>query len=90
MRPASVDPWSVAITAGSGAVLGILAATAYHVLHDHSRLAFADVVPHFIPQLIAGGVSGALVLGWAAVVHDRKNRRREGTRSPGSHFEHRR
>ena len=44
MRSASVDPWSVATAAASGAVLGILAATAYHVLHDHSHLSFADVL----------------------------------------------
>jgi len=81
MRPASVDPWSVAIAAASGGVLGILAATAYHVLHDHSRLPSAELIPHFIPQLIAGCVGGALVFGWAAVVHERKNRSNDRTRS---------
>ena len=88
MRPASVDPWSVAIAAASGAVLGIVVATAYHVLHDHSQLPFADVLPHFLPQLIAGCVGGALLLGWAAVAHDRKSRRKDRTRSSESHFEH--
>lgn len=36
MRTESVDTWSVAIAAVSGGVLGILVATAYQVLHDHS------------------------------------------------------
>jgi hypothetical protein len=71
-----VDSWSVAIAAMSGGVLGMMVATANHLLHDHSRLPFADLLPHFIPQLITGGVGGALVIGWAAVIHDRKRQAR--------------
>jgi hypothetical protein len=76
MKPASVDSWSVAIAAVSGGVLGIMVATANHLLHDHSRLPFADLLPHFIPQLITGGVGGALVIGWAAVMHERRRQAR--------------
>jgi len=87
VRPASVDPWSIAIAAASGAVLGVVVATAYHVLHDHSQLPFADVLPHFLPQLIAGCIGGALLLVWAAVAHDRQSRSKDRTRSPGSQSE---
>ena len=76
MKPASADIWSAAIAASTGGVLGILAATTYHVLHDHSQLPFADVLPHFIPQLIAFCVGGALVFAGAAVLHDRKRQAR--------------
>jgi len=89
MKPASIDTWSVAIAAVTGGVLGILVATAYHVLHDHSQLPFADVLPHFIPQLIAGCVCGVLIFAGAAVAHDRKIRRKDRTSSPGTLFERR-
>lgn len=83
----SVNPWSVTLAAACGGVLGILAATAYHLLHDHSRLASTDVLPHFLPQLIAGCVAGALVFGWAVAAHDRKARRKGGNRRTGSHYD---
>jgi hypothetical protein len=76
MKPASVDSWSVVIAAVSGGVLGMMVATANHLLHDHSRLPFAGLLPHFIPQLITGVGGGALVIGWAAVIHDRKRQAR--------------
>ena len=66
-----------------GGVLGMTVATAYHLLHDHSRLPLRrSLLPHFIPQLIAGGIGGALVIGWAAVFHDRQRQaRKDRTRS---------
>ena len=88
MKPASVDSWSVAIAAVSGGVLGMVVARAYHVLHDHSRLPFEDLLPHFIPQLITGGVGGALVMSWAAAIHERKRRAGRSAPSPGSRSEH--
>jgi hypothetical protein len=54
----------------------MMVATAYHVLHDHSLLPSADLPQHFIPQLITGGLSGAVVIGGAAVIHDRNRRAR--------------
>jgi len=72
MKAASVDSWSIAIAAATGGVLGMMVATAYHLLHDYSRLPSAGLLPHFTPQLIAGGTGGALVIGWAAVFHDRQ------------------
>jgi len=86
MKHASVDVWGVAIAAMPGAVLGILAAMAYHVLHDQSRLPFADVLPHFLPQLITACFGGALVIGWAALTYDRRLRdRSRATGNPRVH-----
>jgi hypothetical protein len=72
MKPASVDSWSVVIAAVSGGVLGMMVATANHLLHDRSRLPFAGLLPH----LITGVGGGVLVIGWAAVIHDRKRQAR--------------
>ncbi len=88
MRLASADVWSVAIAASTGGVLGILAVTAYHLFHDHSRLASSALLPHFLPQLIAGCVGGALAVGWAAVAYDRKRRLRDRPRASGNQLGH--
>jgi hypothetical protein len=82
MKAALVDSWSIAIAAATGGVLGTMVATAYHLLHDHSRLPSADLLPHFIPQLITGGIGGALMIGWAAVLHDRQRQARRSDPQP--------
>ena len=82
MRPASVDRWSTAIVVVLGGVLGMMMATAYHLLHDHTGLPSRDLLAHFIPQLISGCVGGALVLGSAAVVHNRKRQARRSDPRP--------
>jgi hypothetical protein len=88
MRPASVDIWSTAIAAALGGVLGILATTAYHLLHDHSWLPPAALLPHFLPQLVAGCAGGALVIGWAALAYDRKRRLSAQSRGNGDQLVH--
>ena len=78
MRPGSVNVWGVAIAASSGGVLDILAATVYHLPHDHWRLPSADL----LPQLIASLVVCALLFAWVAFAHDRTTRHKE--HAPGS------
>ena len=89
MKLASVDVWGVAIAAVSGGVLGIPAVTAYHLLHDHSRLPSSALLPHFWSQLITACVGGALVIGYAALAYDRKRKLKDRPHASGSQRVHR-
>ena len=67
---------NVAIAIVIGSMLGILAATAYHLLHDHSQYAPAELVQHFIPELVAFAAGGALLSAIIAVVFNYMKRKR--------------
>lgn len=47
---------------------------------NHSRLSSSVLLPHVLPQLIAGSLGGVLVIGWAVLAYDRKRKLREQPR----------
>jgi hypothetical protein len=65
----SPEPSDVAIAAA-------IAATAYHLLHNHSQYAPAELVQHFIPELAAFTVGGAILFAIAAILLNRHKRKK--------------
>jgi hypothetical protein len=64
-----------------GGVLGLLTATLYHVLHDHSGFTRDDLLSHFIPQMVASTVIGGAFFGAAAVIRNRITRGEKSRRT---------
>ena len=71
----SPEPSNVPIALAIGSVIGVLAATAYHLSHDHSQHDPGTMLEHFLPQLAAFAVGGATLSAIIAVVLNRRGRK---------------
>ena len=74
-KPGSAEQWSTLLLAGTGAVVGVFLATIRHLLHDHSGLTAEEALWHFIPQMLAAMVGGAIVVGGVSAIRNWLKRR---------------
>jgi Ni/Fe-hydrogenase subunit HybB-like protein len=72
----SPEPSDVPIAIVIGSVVGVLAATAYHLLRDHPQYDSGTVLHHFIPEMAAFAAGGAILFAIAAFVLNRRRRKR--------------